>query len=97
MTLIIIIFTTFIFYRLAAGRTIANVVAAIAVTGLYALLDPSLRDLPIMAYASAFSVLWLGFQVVMPAAEAPIRLRFYGNIPALQVGRFAVAMMPTGA
>lgn len=97
MTTIIIIFTTFILYRLSAGRPQANILAAGIITGLYAVLDPSLRNLPVMAYASAFAVLWAGFQVIMPAAEAPIRFRFYGNIPALQVGRFAVAMVPAGA
>lgn len=96
MTLIIIL-TTFILYRLSAGRPLANILSAAAITGLYALLDPSLRNLPILAYVSAFAVLWAGFQVIMPAAEAPIRFRFYGNIPALQVGRFAVAMVPAGA
>lgn len=97
MTITIIILTTFVLYRLSAGRPLVNILAALAITGLYTLLDPPLRNLPIMAYASAFAVLWAGFQVIMPAAEAPIRFRFYGNIPALQVGRFAVAMMPAGA
>lgn len=96
MTITIVILTTFALYRIAAGQPLANILAAVAVTGLYTLLDSSLRGLPVLAYLSSFAVLWLGFQVVMPAAEAPIRLRFYGNIPALQVGRFAVAMMPTG-
>jgi len=97
MTITVIILTTFALYRIAHGRPLANILSALAITGLYALLDPSLRNLPVLAYVSAFAVLWAGFQVIMPAAEAPIRLRFYGNIPALQVGRFAVAMMPAGA
>ena len=97
MTITIIIFATFILYRLSAGRPTANILSAGIVVGLYGILDPSLRDLPFTAYASAFAVLWAGFQVIMPAAEAPIRFRFYGNIPALQVGRFAVAMVPVGA
>lgn len=97
MTITIIILTTFALYRIADGRPLANILAALAVTGLYTLLDPSLRGLPVLAYVSAFAVLWAGFQVIMPAAEAPIRFRFYGNIPALQVGRFAVAMVPAGA
>lgn len=96
MTLTIIIFTTFILYRLADGRFVANIIAAAAITSLFALLDPSLRSLPIMAYASVFAVMLAGFQVIMPVAEAPIRFRRYGNIPALRVGRFAVAMVPAG-
>lgn len=94
MTITLIILAAFILYRLADGRPVANIIAAAAITGLFALLDPSLRNLPIMAYASVFAVMLAGFQVIMPTAEAPIRFRRYGNIPALQVGRFAVAMVP---
>lgn len=98
MTITIVILTTFVLYRLAAGRPVANIVAAIAITGLYALLDPTLRDLPIVAYVSAFMVIWLGFQVIMPAVEAPIRFRrINGRIPELRFGRLSLALVPAGA
>jgi hypothetical protein len=96
MTITLVVLATFILYRVSDGRLAGNILSAIAIAGLYALLDPSLRNLPIMAYVTAGLTLWAGLQVLFPAIESPIVFRRHRNVPVLQIGRFAVAMVPAG-
>lgn len=97
MTIILIVAIAFILYRLADGRPLANIIAAASVVMAFTLLDPTLQGLPLQAYMLAGLVMWLGLQVALPIVEGRqvVKLEF-GRVPALRVGRLAVAVLPVG-
>jgi len=95
LTIIITVLIANFLYRKSDGRFAPNIISAITIVTVMAMLG--YRGLPLQAYLLASLVMWFGLQVVLPLVEGRlVWLDCTGAIPELRIGRVIVSVAPIG-